>query len=60
MLRSSHSNPNIPGPSPPIRTFRPTDIIVAVVGITGSGKSTFVGQCSGIDIVVDHGLNSCE
>ncbi|KAK3503370.1 P-loop containing nucleoside triphosphate hydrolase protein [Neurospora crassa] len=36
---------------------RPTDIIVAVMGMTGSGKSTFISHCMGVDLgIVGHGL----
>ncbi|KAK3343124.1 hypothetical protein B0H65DRAFT_510082 [Neurospora tetraspora] len=36
---------------------RPTDIIVAVMGMTGSGKSTFISHCVGVDLgIVGHGL----
>ncbi|KAJ4415327.1 hypothetical protein N0V85_002768 [Neurospora sp. IMI 360204] len=36
---------------------RPTDIIVAVMGMTGSGKSTFISHCVGADLgIVGHGL----
>jgi ABC-type uncharacterized transport system ATPase component len=39
---------------------KPTDRFFLVVGMTGSGKSTFVGQCTGKDVAVGHGLYSCE
>ncbi|EAA28887.3 hypothetical protein NCU05928 [Neurospora crassa OR74A] len=36
---------------------RSTDIIVAVMGMTGSGKSTFISHCMGVDLgIVGHGL----
>ncbi|KHE87552.1 hypothetical protein GE21DRAFT_1331765 [Neurospora crassa] len=39
---------------------RPTDIIVAVMGMTGSGKSTFISHCMGVDLgIVGHGLQGC-
>ena len=33
--------------------------IVAVMGITGSGKSTLIGNITGQDVRVGHGLESC-
>ncbi|KAJ5145889.1 uncharacterized protein N7515_000453 [Penicillium bovifimosum] len=35
------------------------DKFFLVMGMTGSGKSTFVGRCTGEDVTVGHGLNSC-
>ncbi|KAL2825496.1 P-loop containing nucleoside triphosphate hydrolase protein [Aspergillus cavernicola] len=34
-------------------------IFIAVMGVTGAGKSTFVSQCTGHDVDVGHGLLSC-
>ncbi|KPM46150.1 hypothetical protein AK830_g255 [Neonectria ditissima] len=39
--------------------LRPADRIFLVMGLTGAGKSTFVGRCTGNDVVVGHGLHSC-
>lgn len=36
------------------------DIIIAVMGVTGAGKSTFVSLLSGEDIEIGHGLQSCK
>lgn len=40
---------------------RPEDVIIAVMGITGCGKTTFVNQFTDADhkLVVGHGLESC-
>ncbi|KAK3401544.1 P-loop containing nucleoside triphosphate hydrolase protein [Sordaria brevicollis] len=38
-------------------SLRPTDVIVAVMGLTGSGKSTFISQCVGQNLgIIGHGL----
>ncbi|TVY37542.1 hypothetical protein LOCC1_G006224 [Lachnellula occidentalis] len=37
----------------------PDDIIIAVMGITGSGKSTFISRCTGNDSAVGHSMQSC-
>lgn len=36
------------------------DIIIAVMGVTGAGKSTFVSLLSGEHIEIGHGLQSCK
>lgn len=38
----------------------PTDRFFLVMGMTGSGKSTFIGRCTGRDVTVGHSLYSCE
>lgn len=35
------------------------DRFFLVMGMTGSGKSTFVSRCTGKDATVSHGLYSC-
>lgn len=35
-------------------------IFIAVMGVTGAGKSTFVSQCTGQDVSIGHGLLSCK
>ncbi|KAI8180313.1 hypothetical protein KHU50_002947 [Colletotrichum sp. SAR 10_65] len=35
------------------------DMFFLVMGRTGSGKSTFIGQCTGKQVTVGHGLYSC-
>ena len=35
-------------------------VFIAVMGVTGAGKSTFVSQCTGRDVDVGHGLLSCK
>ncbi|CAI7627158.1 unnamed protein product [Penicillium glandicola] len=37
----------------------PRDKFFLVMGMTGSGKSTFVGRCTGEDVTIGHGLYSC-
>jgi GTPase SAR1 family protein len=36
----------------------PQDIIIAVMGITGAGKTTFISRCMGEDVGIGHGLHS--
>jgi ABC-type multidrug transport system ATPase subunit len=35
------------------------DIIVAVMGVTGAGKSTFISLLSDEEIEIGHGMESC-
>ncbi|KAJ6089840.1 hypothetical protein N7467_005056 [Penicillium canescens] len=37
----------------------PYDRFILVMGMTGSGKSTFISRCTGKDVLVGHGLYSC-
>ncbi|KAI1023940.1 hypothetical protein LB504_005340 [Fusarium proliferatum] len=41
--------------------FRPrsSDILIAIMGMTGSGKSTFISLCTGQDVPVGHDLQAC-
>lgn len=39
--------------------FRSRDIVIAVVGSTGCGKSSFISKCIGQDIEIAHGLSPC-
>ncbi|KAJ4264293.1 hypothetical protein NW762_005489 [Fusarium torreyae] len=36
-----------------------SDIFIAVMGMTGSGKSTFISLCTGQDVPVGHNLQAC-
>ncbi|KAF4437994.1 hypothetical protein FACUT_5260 [Fusarium acutatum] len=38
---------------------RPSDILIAIMGMTGSGKSTFISLCNGQDVPVGHDLQAC-
>ncbi|KAH7128717.1 P-loop containing nucleoside triphosphate hydrolase protein [Dendryphion nanum] len=42
-----------------IEFYRPDDIVIAVMGISGCGKSTFVNLFSDYLLAVGHSLNSC-
>lgn len=37
---------------------RSSDIVIAVMGVTGSGKSTFISQLVDQEVPVGHGLRS--
>ncbi|KAK7902298.1 hypothetical protein LTR67_001943 [Exophiala xenobiotica] len=39
--------------------FSKNDIIIAVMGVTGAGKSTFISLLSDQEIKIGHGLQSC-
>ncbi|KAL6858334.1 hypothetical protein ACO1O0_005795 [Amphichorda felina] len=39
---------------------RPEDVIVLIMGMTGSGKSTFISLCTGEDVPVGHSLEACK
>ncbi|KAJ6132584.1 hypothetical protein N7471_007799 [Penicillium samsonianum] len=59
--RSAHGNAS----SPSTRSFRgghepkPTDVFIAVMGVTGSGKSSFISLCSGKSVQIGHTLDAC-
>lgn len=36
----------------------PDDIIIAVMGMTGAGKTSFISRCVGRDVGIGHGLSS--
>ncbi|KAI1071787.1 hypothetical protein LB507_005469 [Fusarium sp. FIESC RH6] len=36
----------------------PDDIVIAVMGVTGAGKSTFINQVTGENVEIGHGLTS--
>jgi ABC-type lipoprotein export system ATPase subunit len=38
---------------------RPGDKLIAIMGMTGSGKSTFISLCTGKDVPVGHELQAC-
>lgn len=41
--------------------FRPNDLIIALMGMTGSGKSSFIKLCtSDKSINIGHDLESCK
>lgn len=42
------------------KTVKPQDRIFLVMGMTGSGKSTFINRCTGKDVTVGHSLYSCK
>lgn len=35
------------------------DIYIAVMGVTGAGKSTFISHCTEAEVPVGHNLESC-
>ncbi|KAK4040361.1 hypothetical protein C8A01DRAFT_46258 [Parachaetomium inaequale] len=37
----------------------PNDVFIAVMGVTGSGKSSFISLCSGKSVSIGHSLESC-
>ncbi|KAE8444245.1 hypothetical protein EG329_000745 [Mollisiaceae sp. DMI_Dod_QoI] len=39
--------------------LRPTDVLIAVMGVTGSGKSTFISLCSEQQLEIGHTLQAC-
>ena len=38
---------------------QPGDVIIALMGVTGVGKSTFISHCTDEPIAVNTGLRSC-
>ncbi|KAJ0421505.1 hypothetical protein BJY00DRAFT_282349 [Aspergillus carlsbadensis] len=41
------------------REAGPNDVFIAVMGVTGSGKSSFISRCSGKVVKVGHQLEAC-
>lgn len=39
---------------------RPSDVFIAVMGVTGSGKSSFISMCSDTRVEIGHTLEACE
>lgn len=39
---------------------RPTDVFIAVMGVTGVGKSTLISLCTNREVEIGHGLSSCK
>ncbi|RMJ09886.1 hypothetical protein CDV36_010488 [Fusarium kuroshium] len=44
--------------SPESFSLSPNDVVIAVMGVTGAGKSTFIGKVTGQDVKVGHSLVS--
>ena len=38
----------------------PDDIFIAIMGMTGSGKSTFISHCTDVEVQIGHDLVACE
>ncbi|KAF2745783.1 hypothetical protein M011DRAFT_446330 [Sporormia fimetaria CBS 119925] len=59
-MNSSRTIPDIAqerGAKPP--DIKPDDIVIAVMGVTGSGKTTFVSHFADRHVEIGHGLESC-
>lgn len=39
--------------------YRENDIVIALMGMTGSGKSSIINLCTDQDIEIGHELGSC-
>lgn len=39
---------------------RPTDVFIAVMGVTGAGKSTFISTLTDEEVEIGHDMESCE
>jgi flagellar biosynthesis GTPase FlhF len=40
--------------------FTDRSILIAVMGMTGAGKTTFISKTTGLDMEIGHGLRSCR
>ena len=40
--------------------YRPQDVVIAVMGMTGAGKSTFISYLTNENVGIGHGLEACE
>ncbi|KAF4462061.1 hypothetical protein FALBO_11137 [Fusarium albosuccineum] len=60
---SDEAAPNSPVPKPKGfrsgRDAKESDVFIAVMGVTGSGKSSFISACSGRPVKIGHELESC-
>lgn len=59
---TAHGRDRVDSPhrdEPRLPDFKPGDIIIAVMGITGCGKTTFVNLFAQEPLEVGHGLDSC-
>jgi len=60
MMEHSLDPPSYPGePVQDSQAPTPKDIVIAVMGITGAGKTTFIQHFCRQDLNVGHGLQSC-
>lgn len=41
------------------REGRPNDVVIAVMGVTGSGKTTFINHFADAELEIGHGLEPC-
>ena len=39
--------------------YRPQDVVIAVMGMTGAGKSTFISHLTNENVGIGHGLEAC-
>lgn len=39
---------------------RPQDVVIAVMGVTGAGKSTFISHLTTENVGIGHGLEGCK
>ncbi|MCJ1429209.1 hypothetical protein MMC29_007122, partial [Sticta canariensis] len=53
------SSPKLRKGSKTTATSSSNDIVIAVFGLTGSGKSNFISKLTGKDVKIGHGLQSC-
>ncbi|KAH6890202.1 TKL/TKL-ccin protein kinase [Coprinopsis sp. MPI-PUGE-AT-0042] len=54
------TSPTLIQASPPDLTFNQDDIIIAIMGPTGTGKSTFINDVLGTELaLVGHGVRAC-
>ncbi|KAI9693201.1 MAG: hypothetical protein M1822_005197 [Bathelium mastoideum] len=45
--------------SPGSEDFKPDDIFIAVMGVTGAGKSSFISLCTEEEVEIGHNLQAC-
>lgn len=62
------NKPSAPAPAAQVdpRAFRDgyepkaSDVFIAVMGVTGAGKSTFISKCTEKEVRIGHNLQACE
>jgi GTPase SAR1 family protein len=48
------------GSGTPPPTITPNDAVIAVIGMTGVGKTSFIRSLVGVDMQIGHDLEPCE
>lgn len=50
----------VPGDYPEGVVPKKDDVFIAIMGVTGAGKSTFISHCTEQEVQVGHSLQACQ